>query len=531
MTAKVGARRARSDMVEAERPIVGQATERPEIIVDKSVNRSQLQLIIAGLTDGVIIIEPDQTIAWANDAALAMHGVDRIDALGANVDAYRRNFQLQYRNNHRIEDGKYPIERVVGGERFDDVVVEVSRAGHSKPQWVHRIRSLVIKDAHDTPECLVLILKDATERFQAEERFQKTFAANPAPAIICRLTDLRFVKVNQGFIEMTGYRKEQLLGRSTYEIDLMKDAERRAVGIERLSLGETIPQMEACIDLPGGGSKWVIVAGQPLDVGDEPCMLFTFADLERQKKAETSLRHSEERFEKAFRSSPVATVLLSATDFAFAAVNESFVRMFGRAETDVVGRRMDEVDFWVKEDALLRFRSQAVQTGTIAANEECLRHKAGDMLDCLISGVSIVVAEQACLLCTILDITDRKRSERDLVAAIDKVMADTSWFSSSLIAKLAELRSTTRGERHDTELDSLTRREKEMLRFICQGRSDVRIAEALHLSQNTVRNHIASLYRKLQVHNRTEAALWGHAHGFLPEPAAPDAKNVAGAER
>ena len=223
--------------------------------MDQSVNRSQLQLIIAGLTDGVILIEPDQSIAWANDAALAMHGIERVEALGESVAAYRANFQLQYRNNHHIEEGRYPIERVVGGERFDDVVVEVTPAGKNKPQWVHRIRSLIINDTDGNPDCLVLILKDATDRFQAEERFQKTFAANPAPAIICRLTDLRYVKVNQGFIEMTGYRKEQLLGHTTYEIDLFKDAERRGLAIERLSLGETIPQMEARIDLPDGGAK------------------------------------------------------------------------------------------------------------------------------------------------------------------------------------------------------------------------------------------------------------------------------------
>jgi PAS domain S-box-containing protein len=487
--------------------------------VDKSVNRTQLQLIIAGLTDGVIIIEPDQTIAWANDAALAMHGVDAIETLGSTVDEYRRNFQLQYRNNHRVEDGRNPIERVVGGERFDDVVVEVSRAGGSKPEWVHRIRSLVINDEKGVPDCLVLILKDATDSFQAEERFQKTFAANPAPAIICRLSDLRYVKVNQGFMEMTGYSKEELLGRSTYEIDLMKDAERRSMAIERLSLGETIPQMEACIEIAGGATKWVIVAGQPLEIGDEACMLFTFADLERQKKAEASLRQSEERFEKAFRSSPVATLLLKASDLTFVAVNESFAKILGRAEIDVIGRRIDEIDLWVKEEQLLRFRSKAVQSGAVAGSEECLRRADGENLDCLVSAVSISVADHACLLCTIIDITDRKRSERDLVAAIDKVMADTSWFSSSLIQKLAELRTTSSGDKEENELDSLTRREKEMLRFICQGRTDLRIAEALHLSQNTVRNHIASLYRKLQVHNRTEAALWGHAHGFLPEPA------------
>ena len=43
----------------------------------------------------------------------------------------------------------------------------------------------------------------------------------------------------------------------------------------------------------------MVVAGQPIEVGDEPCMLFTFADLEPRRKAETALRHSEERFAKA----------------------------------------------------------------------------------------------------------------------------------------------------------------------------------------------------------------------------------------
>ena len=482
-----------------------------EAVLDQSVNRSQLQLIIAGLTDGVILVEPDQSITWANDAALAMHGVDKTERLGSSVNEYRQNFQLQYRNNHHIAAGKYPIERVIGGERFDDVVVEVTPAGEEKPKWVHHIRSLVINDAEGNPDCLVLILKDATDRFQAEERFQKTFGANPAPAIICRLSDLRFVKVNQGFLEMTGYGKEQLLGRTTYEIDLFKNADRRQLAIERLSVGETIPQMEAQIDLPDGGAKWVIVAGQPLEVGNEGCMLFTFADLERQKKAEDSLRQSEERFEKAFRSSPSATILLRATDFTFVAVNEAFVTTFGRTEAEVIGRGMGEIDLWVKTGAFERFKATAVETGSIADTEECLQDAAGTPLDCALSGVPLSIAGEGCLLCTILDVTQRKRSERELVAAIDQVMADTSWFSKGLIEKLANLRSATKNEERDTAADNLTKREKQALQFICEGMSDAKIAEGLRLSPNTVRNHIAALYRKLDVHNRTEAARWGLA--------------------
>ncbi|RYY08333.1 MAG: PAS domain-containing protein, partial [Alphaproteobacteria bacterium] len=48
-------------------------------------DRTQLQHIIAGLNDGVILVNPDQTIAWANPTALALHGVTKVEELGATV--------------------------------------------------------------------------------------------------------------------------------------------------------------------------------------------------------------------------------------------------------------------------------------------------------------------------------------------------------------------------------------------------------------------------------------------------------------
>ena len=55
-------------------------------------DRSQLQQIIDGLSEGVILIERDQTIAYANEAALALHGVTALSDLGIEVTAYRQNF-------------------------------------------------------------------------------------------------------------------------------------------------------------------------------------------------------------------------------------------------------------------------------------------------------------------------------------------------------------------------------------------------------------------------------------------------------
>ena len=174
-------------------------------VLTTETNRRQLQQIIAGLSDGVILLDPDQSILWANDAALAMHGVEQISDLGSNAKAYARHFALRYRNNHVVPADSYPINRLARGETFSDVLVEVTSAADEERTWVHRVRSLVLADSRGEPESLVLIMDDVTEWASAEQRFEKTFAANPAPAVICRLSDLRYIKVNFGFLEMTGY--------------------------------------------------------------------------------------------------------------------------------------------------------------------------------------------------------------------------------------------------------------------------------------------------------------------------------------
>ena len=294
------------------------------------IQQSQLQQIVSGLSEGVILIGPDQRITWANAAALAMHGVTAIEQLGHDVASYRANYALAYRNKNKLEDGNAPVDRVVAGEAFHDVVVEVTKTGRDRADWVHSIRSLVLTDDDGKPECLVLTITDVTEQYEAEQRFQSSFHANPAPAAICRLSDLRFIKVNRGFLDMTGYVDDDVVGRSVYEVDVLKRAERRDLAIERLNEGRTIPQMEACLDVPADASKWVIVAGQPIEMpGKVPCMLFTFADLEARRKAEADLKQSQEQFEKSFQLSPVPTVRGRRDGLTITDVNEAFTAMFG----------------------------------------------------------------------------------------------------------------------------------------------------------------------------------------------------------
>jgi PAS domain S-box-containing protein len=479
-----------------------------------SSDQRQLKQIIAELTDGVILIGTDQRVLWANDAALAMHGVRRIKDLGGTIGGYRRRFRLRYRNNRPVERGKYPIERVAAGETFSDLIVQVARAGDPEQCWVHSVRSLVMTDDLSEPDYLLLIIKDETERFEAEDRFESAFNANPAPAIICRLSDRRYVRVNQGFLEMTGHARQDLLGRSLRDLDVLFEAEKRELALERLKEGETIPQMEACVPLPDGGLKFVIVAGQPIEIADENCMLFTFADLDPRKKAETALRQSEERFSKSFRLSPVPAAICKLGGFKLLEVNEAFKIMTGFSEEEIVGRSAAELELWSDKTAQRQFEETIEKTGSVRDLDLRLRAKDGELVDCVVSADTVTIHEERCVLCVMQDITDRKRSQDELVAAIEAVMADTSWFSRSVVEKLAALRQTSRPSALRADLQDLTDRERDVLGLICQGQTDQEMSESLKLSHNTIRNHLASLYRKIGVNRRAAAIIWARERGI-----------------
>lgn len=484
-------------------------------VLENETNRRQLQEIIAGLSDGVMLIELDQTILWANEAALTMHGVKTVRQLGRNAREYASRFNLRYRNNHILPPENYPISRVAAGESFSDLVVEVRSAKDEDQCWVHRVRSLILDNSAGEPQLLVLIMSDATEWASAQQRFERTFAANPAPAVICRLSDLRYIKVNQGFLEMTGYSREQVIGRSVYEVDVLENAERKELAIERLNDGGTIPQMQAELRLPDGGNKLVIVAGQPLDVDEEDCMLFSFMDMEPRRKIEAALRQSEERFAKAFRLTPVPTLVCNAESRHVVEVNDAFVNATGYTAQELTGRSVDEVGFIDGPQNCAKLFERLKKTGNLESMEIKVRKRGDEVIDCAVSADTVSIQDVSCYLLVMMDISERKRSEIELVDAIEEVMQDASWFTRSLIEKLTNVKRVQTEQPPASSLIDLTAREKDVLGLICEGLADKEIAARLKLAPNTVRNHVATMYSKLGLHSRAEAIVWARERALF----------------
>ena len=344
----------------------------------EAASPSHLQSIVANLDEGIILIAPDEVILWANDAALAMHGARTLADLGSSVSEFRKRFQLNFRGRAPLAHGEYPIDRAMAGEAFAGVTVEVTRAGKVGPEWVHQVRSLVLTNGEGAPECLALIIRNDSAQMEAERDFEQAFNANPAPALICRLSDLRFLRVNAGFLEMTGYDEDAIVGHSLYAFDIFKHAEDREKAKRHLSRSETIPQMEAELELPDGGVKLVIVAGQTIVLHDEPCMLFTFADLEPRRRAEKALRHSEERFSSAFQLAPVAMVVASLKDHRLLNANAAFHEMTGYDASRAVGQTPGELTLWDSAATRRRLEHDLISAGRLNKIDARVSTKDGE---------------------------------------------------------------------------------------------------------------------------------------------------------
>ncbi|MCK8455549.1 helix-turn-helix transcriptional regulator [Sphingomonas faeni] len=472
-----------------------------------------LEQLMTGLLEGVILLDPTGTILSANPAALRMHGVRTVNDLGQTADEYATRFRLRYRDRRKLPRREYPLMRLLAGESFPDLIVEVAPVDADEPRWVHQVRDIVMDEDGGEPDCLGLVINDVSERFDAEDRFEAMFHANPAPALIIRVADQRYVLVNQGFLDLSGYTRDQIIGKTLFDFDFLAEVDRKAFVKDCISAGKTIPQLEAELPLANGETTLVILAGQPIEISNQDCLLFTFADLEPRRRAEHALKASERHFSSVFEMAPVAMVVTDGADNRIVQVNAGFKALTGHSESAVIGRVADDLQLW--NDAAQRdeLEVEISEHGGFRGHDVQLLHKTGEMVDCLVSAERISIDGAPCVLWLYQDISARRRGELALVEAIDAVMNDANWLSRSIMDKLATLRNPRAPGQASAPPADLSKREREVLELICQDMDDAAIAERLGLSRNTIRNHVARLYAKIGVNRRSAAIVWAHERG------------------
>jgi DNA-binding NarL/FixJ family response regulator len=112
-----------------------------------------------------------------------------------------------------------------------------------------------------------------------------------------------------------------------------------------------------------------------------------------------------------------------------------------------------------------------------------------------------------------------KNSESGRVMeAIRSVARGQSILEPQLVTKLLDEFRRLSDNRGPTNVAGLTDRELELLRLVARGLSNKEIASTLELAESTVKNRLSILFEKLEVKDRTQAAIYAMSHGLVAQP-------------
>ncbi len=133
-------------------------------------------------------------------------------------------------------------------------------------------------------------------------------------------------------------------------------------------------------------------------------------ELSKNILAKEELRQSEEKFARAFQTSPYAIVITRMEDGKFIEVNDAFTSLTGYSREEVLATSSIEMKLWVDQKNREKVVSIIRQGIPVIGREFLFRKKNGEILTGLFSSRSIHLAEP-CLLSSIDDISKRKRAE------------------------------------------------------------------------------------------------------------------------
>jgi PAS domain S-box-containing protein len=128
---------------------------------------------------------------------------------------------------------------------------------------------------------------------ESEERFHRAFETVAVPLAIRPLDTGRYLDVNQSFVELCGYNKAEILGKTPEELNLLGDSAAYQEDIQTLRNGKKVRNVELAIRRPSGEIRQTLISISLLRLGDQSCLLAALQDVTEQKQLESQLRQSQ----------------------------------------------------------------------------------------------------------------------------------------------------------------------------------------------------------------------------------------------
>jgi PAS domain S-box-containing protein len=354
------------------------------------------------LKDGVLIVDEHQKLLYSNPALLGL--IDQPiqkDLAGETLSNILPDFPFQ------LLDDKFSSEN----QEMREVQLLPSRFFDLQISKIHNQKHITISS--------LIIIKEVTERKRLEEEgkqsrelYTKIFQASPAALVLSRLDNCNFIEVNEMFLKLSGFSREELIGHTSTELNFWKDPSDRDRLVELTKTNDTKRNLELTYRRKDGMLRICTASPQRIDLGNIPCMLSVLEDVTEQIEIEELIKSNEEKFRTLFDHAGdgiyIADMKGTIIDANIKALNR-----LGFTHDELVGKGF--ADFIAHDDipGVVAGLKELWSTGSTFRELTGLS-KDGKRIPAEINGQTITISGAKALLISSRDITERKEAERAL---------------------------------------------------------------------------------------------------------------------
>lgn len=252
---------------------------------------------------------------------------------------------------------------------------------------------------------------------ESNERFFTIFDNNPIGMAITNMQTDRFQFANELFLKTIGYRKDEVIGKTSTEINIMNPLIRKKM-LDRLKQKNELKNIELLICKKNGDTFWALSSAQVLNINNQQFLLASFHDISGRKKMESALNQSRELFTNLFNHNPAAISIRRIYDDKIIDVNKSYLELFGlTAKEDIVGKTFHETTEFIDPKQPQEIKELLEKNRFVKDFEMEVKTLQGEVRWLSASAAIIEIDHSPCILKVSIDITERKRMVNELRSA------------------------------------------------------------------------------------------------------------------
>jgi len=245
---------------------------------------------------------------------------------------------------------------------------------------------------------------------ESKELLAVFFSLSPASMAITRMRDGILIDVNKAWEDVTGLNRDEIIGRTTAELNIWVDGGDRERLFNELKERGKVRDFESQLRHKSGSVTNILMTMERIEMEGGQYFLGVAQDITNRKKAEENLKQSEKKFAEAFLKNAIPAAITTFKEGRYIEVSESFLTLMGLERSEVVGNTSTGIGFITLEQRTVVLNEFA-EKGFVANLELQIRTKGGECRYGLLNSVLISFSGEDHLLTMVIDITDRKGAE------------------------------------------------------------------------------------------------------------------------